>query len=220
MEGFERKTFFVISLFVFVISFLIQPIALIARIDDARLFEEGIILAQNDDREKDTGVTAEKKEAEKIKSIPLMLISVDSAANTKDLFVGMSGGLRLLRNHPLYATLLFSVRPHKMTRFVERSTNSYYQFKEERYVLGIGLDESIWITELFGLFLFGGGGHTSGNFAGADYESEGGYLLTGGGGLFVDFWRGHVTLRLGYQYIRIPDVPSHRGYMALTLFLF
>ena len=220
MEGFERKTFFVIFLFVFVISFLIQPIALIARIDDARLFEEGIILAQNDDREKDTGVTAEKKEAEKIKSIPLMLISVDSAANTKDLFVGMSGGLRLLRNHPLYATLFFSVRPYKMTRFVERSTNSYYQFKEERYVLGIGLDESIWITELFGLFLFVSGGHTSGNFAGADYESEGGYLLTGGGGLFVDFWRGHVTLRLGYQYIRIPDVPSHRGYMALTLFLF
>lgn len=221
MEGFGRQTSFVISLLLFAISFLMQPIASIARINDTRQFEEEIILAQNDDRDKDTGkASTEKKEVEKIKSVPMMLLAVDSTVNTKDFFVGMNIGLRLLRNHPLYAALFFSARPYKMTRFVERSTNSYYQFKEERYVLGIGLDESIWITDLFGLFLFVAGGHTSADFAGAAYESEEGYLLTGGGGLFVDFWRGHVTLRLGYQYIRIPDVPSHRAYMALTLFLF
>jgi len=221
MEGFKRQTFFVIFLFIFSISFLIQPIALIARMDDDSQFEEGIILAQNDDKEKDTGkASAEKKEVEKIKSIPLLLLSVDSTANTKDLFVGMSVGLRILRNHPLYATLFFSARPYKMTRFVERSTNSYYQFKESRYVFGIGLDEVIWITDLFGLFIFGGGGHTSGDFAGTDYESEGEYLLTGGGGLFAAFWDGHVTIRLGYQYIRIPDVPSNRAYVAMTLLLF
>jgi hypothetical protein len=221
MEGFGRLTFLVISLLLFTISFFTQPMILVARINDARQFEEGMIFAQYDDKEKDTGeASTEKKEVEKIRTIPLLLLSFDSTVNTKDLFLGMSVGLRLLRNHPLHATLFFSTRPYKMTRFVERSTNSYYQFKEERYVFGIGLDESIWITELFGLFLFGGGGHTSGNFAGADYESESEYLLTGGGGLFVDFWKGHVTLRLGYQYIRIPDVPSHRAYMALTLFLF
>jgi hypothetical protein len=221
MDGFERQAFFIISLFIFVISFMIQPIALNAWMNDARQFEEGMILAQNDDKEKDTGdASSEKKEVAKIKSIPLMLLSVDSNANTKDLFVGMSIGLCPLKNHPLYAKLFFSARPYKMTRFVERSTNSYYQFKEERYVFGIGLDEVIWITDLFGLFLFGGGGYTSGNFAGTDYESEREYLLTGGGGLFAAFWNGHVTLRLGYQYIRIPDVPSNRAYVAMTLFLF
>jgi hypothetical protein len=220
MEAFGRQTFFVISLLLFAILFMIYPIVLIAQIDDARQFEEGMIFAQNDDREKDTGVSTEKKEPEKIKTVPLMLISFDVNMNTRDFFLGASGGLRLFRNHPLYATLFFSARPYKMTRFVERSTNSYYQLKESRYALGIGLDESIWITELFGLFLFGGGGYTSGDFAGAAYESESEYLLTGGGGLFVDFWRGHATLRLGYQYIRIPDVPSHRAYMALTFFFF
>jgi hypothetical protein len=219
MKEFGKQTFFVIPLFIFTISFLIQPIALIARMNDSSQFEEGMIFAQNDDKKKDTGdAPSEKKEVERIRTLPLMLLSFDSTMNTKDLFLGASVGLRLLRNHPLYATLFFSARPYKMTRFVERSTNSYYQFKENRCVYGIGLDEVIWITDLFGLFIFGGGGYTSGDFAGADYESEGGYLLTGGGGLFVAFWSGHATLRLGYQYIRIPDVPSNRAYVAMTFF--
>lgn len=118
-----------------------------------------------------------------------------------------------LRGHFYYRLIDKSV-------FVEKTTNHYYQYKEERFGADIVLDivlRSSYSTENIyfpGIFLAGGIGGTSASYRGSKTDAEGKGSLIAEAGIQIGR---QFYCRIGYQYMKIPFSPSNHAIFEIGL---
>ncbi len=170
--------------------------------------EENRDVRKTNDRkeEKKTELTGEK----------LFLFSIGVSANTKDVFLKFKTGINIVPPYDIYLILVYDFRPYKNTVFVERDSNHYFQLKENRSALGIGLEKHFTYDDFLGFYLNGGIGYTWSDYAGVKWEAEEGAAPFAGGGFMLCFFDIFVV-RAGYEYLRIPNVPDHRGVISFDI---
>jgi hypothetical protein len=144
------------------------------------------------------------------------LISIGMAANTKDAFLGFKAGMNIVPSYDVYLNLVYYFRPYKNTVFVKSDSDHYFQLKENRSVLGIGFEKHFRYDDFFGFYLNGGIGYTWSSYAGVEWEADEGTAPFAGGGPFLKFFD-FLIVRFGYQYIRVPHVPDHRGVFSIDI---
>ncbi|MCU0822071.1 MAG: hypothetical protein MUC95_06295, partial [Spirochaetes bacterium] len=146
-------------------------------------------------------------------------LSFEMTFNTKDLLLGFDYNLFFLKKYQILCDAFFYFRPYKKTVFIEESEDHYYQLKEHRFAFGADVQKIFRLYEYHGLYISGGAAYTFGSFAGTEaIESEGGYTPVAGCGYVVSI--GEVLyLKMGYQFIKIPAVPSNRLYLEISVYI-
>ena len=148
-----------------------------------------------------------KSSVEDQRNVPMLDACLLAYGNTKDFYLGADCAYLIHEPAMLYLNAVFYGRPFAKSYFEEVGPHTYYQYKENRFFIGAGLEEIYRFTPSFGLYACAdialsfsvyGGSDTSG-------ESYAAPLLGGG----VIFTVGHVTFRGGYQYLPAPQSPDH-----------
>ncbi|MCP4134897.1 MAG: hypothetical protein GY754_28240 [bacterium] len=140
-------------------------------------------------------------------------VAFDVDANTKDLFLGLSAGLSL-SNH-FFICLYSSVRPFKRTFFANEPSVGLVQYKEYRLNFGAGIEKIFFVSDIFGFYLFLGGGYSVGIYSGASSDAGDTFYPAGRAGFFLGL--GGFSVKVGWEYMRLPQVPNNRGILSIAV---
>lgn len=147
----------------------------------------------------------------------------EAGFNLDDFMMNLLGGIESPRlNGSLQAGFGFRFGSKKV--LVEQSENLFYQFRERRYLLQLGLEKRIKMIDLSddaslqGLAFFRGG-FTFGDFRGTKINPESAFLPMPGAGLALRLPDG--MFRLGYQYMKLEtgNVSPHRLFAGFNLII-
>ncbi|RED96558.1 hypothetical protein [Marinoscillum furvescens] len=114
----------------------------------------------------------------------------------------------------------FAARPYRRVYTESQGNNLYYQFREERFTVGVGGEYLRGFGEgNKGLFVQANMGYTWGNRGGVFEHQQKGWVLWPRAGLFLKISRaGLMKMGYGYQDIKSDDVAPHRVFIALSGF--
>jgi hypothetical protein len=148
---------------------------------------------------------------------PVVKVNTGLMGNSQDFYWTIGAGYFLLPKNHLSLQFDFMLRTYDKTVFAERSHNWLYQYKETRMGFIIFIDKSFYLSESgFAIFTAVGAGFTSAKYKGSDALAESKGSLSAKGG--IQYGRGFY-FRIGYQYFRIPGVPSNWGIAEVGIHL-
>jgi hypothetical protein len=146
--------------------------------------------------------------------------------NTADIGGGFHGGMTIV-DLDLDVRADFSARigNKRILVPVPGQDDSFYQYRESRYLLGLEVEKRITVLELGDEALFGFcamllGGYTFGDYHGTDVSPEAlwTYRVRVAPHLVASET---VVVRLGYEYspYQSPSVPDHRAFLAISFII-
>lgn len=112
----------------------------------------------------------------------------------------------------------FSVRPYHKNVQVEIRKHFRIQYKEQRYLIGVGFDEDLPLTSFAGIYLSGGAGYTFAYYEGTRRRPREEWTALLGAGLSLNWlWNAKVSgrARIGYRYADLPDSERSRLHVAI-----
>lgn len=183
-----------ITFFATILLWLLLPVSVIQANDDIIQFAKSV----NED--------VDRRFTKKAKSFYSSFFCLKSQ---DDLLTGLKLGFEASRKNDLYFNIYYAVRPYE-----KRVEDNHIMVDEERNLMGIGFDKFVFITYDFGMFFNAGIGYTSDKYLGITWEKTKGFAYSGGAGLYYylfDF----INIRVGYQYMPMPNAPDHWGQASI-----
>ena len=131
-----------------------------------------------------------------------------------DAFLAVEMGLYSVKNDFSLA-LSFAFRPSPRKIRVKRSNRFYYQFNEERYIATILAGKLIHLNSHFWGELTGGAGLQFGKYQGTSLAVEQKNEIQPIAGLNLLYRRDKFHVKLGYQYLALPNSGDHHIFIGL-----
>ena len=140
--------------------------------------------------------------------------------NPSDYILGTEMGL-VNKKRNLAAFFTFDARPYRKGVLEYRGNNQFYQFREERYFLGVGAEYTKGFERLpLAGFVQLNGTYTFGKYGGTEMKPNQGWLVVPRFGVALDL-KSHGWLKVGYSYLdtKTYRLEKHRLYIAISGFL-
>lgn len=147
-------------------------------------------------------------------------LSIRNDLNTSDYVLGAELGV-INKKRNLSTFLTFDARPYRKAVLQYRGNNQFYQFREERYFLGVGAEYFHDLERLpLAAFVQANAAYTWGAYGGTEMKPENGLVLVPRLGLALDL-KGYGWLKAGYTYLdtKTYRLDKHRLYIALSIFI-
>lgn len=155
---------------------------------------------------------------EMMQNTPAQFLIVRGDIWAQDGYVGLAVG-QTNSNRNFSAFINFDARPFRKKVWEYQGNNLYYQYKEERYFVGIGGEILKPIAqgplEVFGQIDLN---YTWGIYGGTDRKPENGFVIVPRVGLTYPL-RDYLILRVGYSHLdaKLQEVSKHKIYLAILL---
>lgn len=147
-------------------------------------------------------------------------MSVRNDLNAQDYILGTELGA-INRKRDLAAFVTFDIRPYRKRILEYRGNNRFYQFREERFFLGAGMEYARRMPTLpIAGFVQANMTYTWGKYGGTEMKPDHGWSLIPRLGVALDL-RGYGWLKAGYAHLdaKTYRLEKHRLYVAITGFL-
>lgn len=147
-------------------------------------------------------------------------LSIRNDLNLSDYVLGTELGV-VNKNRNITTFLTFDARPYRKGVLEYVGNNQFYQFREERYFLGAGVEYFKGFKRLpLAGFVQANGVYTWGKYGGTEMKPDKGWVVIPRLGLALDL-KGHGWLKVGYSYLdaKTYRLEKHRLYIAISGFL-
>lgn len=144
-----------------------------------------------------------------------LIFEFNSITNFDDNFFTIQPGLFSEKINLSYS-LLFGMRPKGRITRVKRSDHFYYQFKEDRYVLGAALEKRMQIKDRIWAGFNTGFSSSFGSYQGASLPVHAQWQIQPLLGTSLIYRWENTLIRVGYQYLNIPDSGNHNLLLGVT----
>lgn len=148
--------------------------------------------------------------------------SIRQFANQDDYTLGFSLSTPT-RVKKLSWFFTFDARPYRRKVRVQQSNNLFFQYAEDRYLIGIGGAFQKQLVESFGAYLQLSTHYTWGRYSGTNLNPPSGVMFVPDAGIFLQA-RDTFTFKLGYAYQgafselrRVTTNSHHRFAFAITM---
>ncbi len=160
--------------------------------------------------------------AQTIRKPVTALLGWSHAGQQQDYLMGVDLGV-LDESQRFHYFFSFDFRPYQRRVQEFAGNNTFFQYRENRYILVAGLR---YLHELRdsgkGVFLGVSGGYNWGSYEGLSRGPDKGWIIRPNAGLFWDLHPDLVTLELGYEYFdsRSDVIKDHWVFLTIALKLY
>ena len=149
---------------------------------------------------------------------PAISTSFRSDVNLNDVSLGLTvGWVNPSQNLTFYGS--FDARPFRKRLLEYAGNNTFYQYRQERYFFGAGVEYKKQFEEEkpFGAFFDMNISYLTGSYAGTSEKPDNGLIITPRLGLFWKYMPGQ-NLRVGYSYmdVKADAIEMHRLFISFT----
>lgn len=144
------------------------------------------------------------------------IASLATSFNTKDFFLGLTGGIFLPTNTQTALSGSFYIRPYEKSVFREIEKNTYYQLKEVSMFLSLNVEQYFSIKSYLLFYLVPGIALVYNDFSGFyDAGSHGSFRISTGFAIRLQT----ITYKIGYQYIYLDQSPPNQINLEISFML-
>ena len=159
--------------------------------------------------------------SQKRRKIPKAIVTWRHSFQQNDYLMGIDAGI-INEKQNLIWQIVGDFRPfsRKVQEFI--GNNTFYQYSERRYVIGLGMEyQHAFNNGNKGVFLGLNGVHNFGEYRGVSYKPENGWSLLPRAGMFLNVFHGVGYAKLGYQYrnSRSDTVMDHWVFLSFSIIL-
>lgn len=148
---------------------------------------------------------------------PAAYLAIRNQINLEDYTLGLEAGMiNRKRNLILFGS--FDARPYRKKVIEYKGNNLFYQYREERYFLGVGAEYLKGFEGSgFGAFIQLNPQYTWGVYGGTEHRPDKGWVITPRIGLAWHL-KGYGFLKLGYAYLdtKTYQLDKHRVYVTIA----